>query len=409
MRRKPKRSDGRKTHQNLLKSAMQLFADYGYYGVSIPMIAHKAGVKNATFYQYFGDKEAIYQKILDDSFDKFQNLMAKVEGENSQQMIKSFVEKYFEFFTENRYCYKILHEAVYLRKTVFRKVEKTLNKILMKMIPNCDEEKAMVLRWFVTGPTRFVSIYKSLHSDYSVDEKLKDDLVDFAVSGLDADDHKLDDHVFQIDVKPLNIEVTSTRMKLLQAAEKLFGARGYRNTMISDIARLANVASGTFYVHFDSKEKILEELVLTTNRNMRITISTAIKRFPDRRDAEIAGFLAFLKFFMLHHNMYLIVRQAEFFNPAISKNYYEKILGSYLPPLEKAMREGQFRKFVPENIALALMGIGHFMGEDLVVQKYGNMHRLNDYLAFLSTLIFKGTFALLTHSDKERDSEKKQA
>ncbi|MEJ5230366.1 MAG: TetR/AcrR family transcriptional regulator [Pseudothermotoga sp.] len=409
MRRKPKRSDGKKTHENLLKSAMQLFAEYGYYGVSIPMIARQAGVKNATFYQYFSDKEAVYQKILDDSFDRFQELMAKVKGDSTQEIIRSFVERYFEFFTENRYCYKILHEAVYLRKVVFRKVEKTLSKVLTKMIPNCDEEKTMVLRWFITGPTRFVSIYKSLHGDYSVDEKMKNELVDFAVSGLDANDHKLDEHVFQIDVKPLNIEVTSTRMKLLQAAEKLFGSRGYRNTMISDIARLANVASGTFYVHFESKEKILEELVLTTNRNMRITISTAIKKFADRRDAEIAGFLAFLKFFMLHHNMYLIVRQAEFFNPEISRNYYEKILTSYLPPLHKAMADGQFRNFTPQNVALALMGIGHFMGEDLVVQKYGNMQSLNDYLSLLSTLIFKGTSALLTNSDKRRISEKKEA
>ncbi|MFN3284486.1 MAG: TetR/AcrR family transcriptional regulator, partial [Pseudothermotoga sp.] len=154
-----------------------------------------------------------------------------------------------------------------------------------------------------------------------------------------------------------------------------------------------------FYVHFKSKERILEELVMLTNKNMRITISTAIKKFSDRRDAEIAGFLAFLKFFMLHSNMYLIVRQAEFFNPVISRNYYEKIFNSYLPPLEKAMKDGQFKNFSPANLALALMGIGHFMGEDLVVQKYGNIQRVNSYLSNLSRLIFKGASAMLTNSD----------
>ncbi|MFN4189751.1 MAG: TetR/AcrR family transcriptional regulator [Pseudothermotoga sp.] len=399
MPRDPKRSDGKKTLNNLVNAANELFATYGYYGVSIPMIARKANVKNATFYQYFGDKESIYQKLLDHSFARFQSCMEKVGGNDVKQMIHSFVESYLDFFSKNRHCYKILHEAVYLRKDVFRKVEKTLNKILDKIFPKCDEEKRMILRWFVTGPVRFISIYKSLHSDYKIDEKIVNDLVEFAMTGLDADDHKLSEEVFETDVKPLKIEVTSTGMKLLQAAERLFGKHGYRNTMISDITRIAGVASGTFYVHFKSKEKILEELVMLTNKNMRITISTAIKKFSDRRDAEIAGFLAFLKFFMLHSNMYLIVRQAEFFNPVISRNYYEKIFNSYLPPLEKAMKDGQFKNFSPDNLALALMGIGHFMGEDLVVQKYGNIQRVNSYLSNLSRLIFKGASAMLTNSD----------
>ncbi|WP_041082454.1 TetR/AcrR family transcriptional regulator [Thermotoga profunda] len=399
MRRDPKRSDGKKTLKNLIGSANELFAAYGYYGVSVPMIARKASVKNATFYQYFNDKESIYQKLLEHSFGKFQSYMQKVNGTKLDQVVRSFVESYFEFFSNNQHCYKILHEAVYLRKFVFRKVEKTLNRILDKIAPKYDEEKKMVLRWFVTGPVRFISIYKSLHNDYSVDQKVVDDLVEFAMKGLDPNNHELSKDVFEIDVQPLKIEVTSTRMKLLQAAEKLFGTHGYRNTMISDITRIAGVASGTFYVHFDSKEKALEELVMSTNKNMRITIATAIKRFSDRRDAEIAGFLAFLKFFMLHSNMYLIVRQAEFFNPDISRIYYEKIFNSYLPPLKKAMKDGQFNAFSPENLALALMGIGHFMGEDLVVQKYGNIQNVNNYLSHLSLLIFKGIPTVLTDSD----------
>ncbi len=409
MRRDPRRSDGKKTLKNLMDVANELFATYGYYGVSIPMIAHKAGVKNATFYQYFSDKESIYQKLLDHSFERFQTRMQKVNGTDASQIVRSFIENYFDFFSNNRYCYKILHEAVYLRRGVFRKVEKTLNKVLDKIIPDCDEENKMVLRWFITGPVRFVSIYKSLQNDYSVDRKIVDDLVEFAMRGLDPNDHKLSKEVFETDLQPLKVEVTSTKMKLLQAAEKLFGTHGYRNTMISDITRIAGVASGTFYVHFESKEKILEELVMSTNKNMRITISTAIKKFSDRRDAEIAGFLAFLKFFMLHSNMYLIVRQAEFFNPAISRSYYQKIFSSYLPPLQKAMKDGQFKDFSPDNLALALMGIGHFMGEDLVVQKYGNTQRVNDYLSRLSDFIFKGISILLSSSDCTRNPEKKEA
>ncbi|MDI3495180.1 MAG: hypothetical protein PWQ72_1307 [Pseudothermotoga sp.] len=391
VRRQPKRSDGKKTLSNLLNSATRLFADRGYYGVSIPMIAREANVKNATFYQYFKDKESIYRKILEDSFNKFFNLMIKIDGRDTEEILESFLMNYLAFFSRNRQHYRILHEAVYLRKATFRRVEKTLNEVLHRFFPETlDKTKEMILRWFITGPIRFIAIYKSLHADYEVDRRTIDDLVEFLMKGFDPDAHELDRSVFYIDVKPLKIEVTSTRMKLLQAAEKLFGTRGYRNTMISDITRAANVASGTFYVHFKSKEEILEELVMTTNKNLRITLSTAIKRFHDRRDAEIAGFMAFLKFFMLHPEMYLIVRQAEFFNPSISRNYYEKIFNSYLSPLSEAIQSGQLKNYSPNNLALFLMGIGHFMGEDLVVQKHGNIQETTVYLQKLAPLLFKG-------------------
>ncbi|KUK21582.1 TetR/AcrR family transcriptional regulator, partial [Pseudothermotoga lettingae] len=130
MRRQPKRSDGKKTLSNLLNSATRLFADRGYYGVSIPMIAREANVKNATFYQYFKDKESIYRKILEDSFNKFFNLMIKIDGRDTEEILESFLMNYLAFFSRNRQHYRILHEAVYLRKATFRRVEKTLNEVL---------------------------------------------------------------------------------------------------------------------------------------------------------------------------------------------------------------------------------------------------------------------------------------
>ncbi len=45
-----------------------------------------------------------------------------------------------------------------------------------------------------------------------------------------------------------------SRRKLLAAARELFIERGYEATRPQDIARSAGVASGTFYLHFRSKE-----------------------------------------------------------------------------------------------------------------------------------------------------------
>jgi AcrR family transcriptional regulator len=46
-----------------------------------------------------------------------------------------------------------------------------------------------------------------------------------------------------------------TRRRLLEAARRLFAARGYHATRPQDIARAADVAIGTFYVHFADKRE----------------------------------------------------------------------------------------------------------------------------------------------------------
>lgn len=49
-----------------------------------------------------------------------------------------------------------------------------------------------------------------------------------------------------------------TRLQLLDAAVKVFAARGYEAGAIQEIAAVAGVANGTFYNYFPTKEAILE-------------------------------------------------------------------------------------------------------------------------------------------------------
>jgi len=53
----------------------------------------------------------------------------------------------------------------------------------------------------------------------------------------------------------------SRRVQILAAARKLFGAGGYDQTSISDIATAVGVADGAIYKHFTSKREILYEVI----------------------------------------------------------------------------------------------------------------------------------------------------
>ena len=47
-----------------------------------------------------------------------------------------------------------------------------------------------------------------------------------------------------------------TRDRLLKCAEKAFSRKGYYETQVSDIVKLAHVAKGTIYQYFKNKEEI---------------------------------------------------------------------------------------------------------------------------------------------------------
>ena len=51
-----------------------------------------------------------------------------------------------------------------------------------------------------------------------------------------------------------------SRNALLEAARRLFQAKGYANTKIADITKEAGKALGSFYTYFENKEAVLEQL-----------------------------------------------------------------------------------------------------------------------------------------------------
>jgi len=51
--------------------------------------------------------------------------------------------------------------------------------------------------------------------------------------------------------------VGNKRERIVTAAAKLFGDKGYHNTTTAEIAESAGVAAGTIYIYFSSKEELL--------------------------------------------------------------------------------------------------------------------------------------------------------
>lgn len=73
---------------DIVNAARSLFTDYGYKKVSMEEIAIKAGVTKKTIYNYFHDKEELFEYFIKEELEK----MAEVFEENLKEN-KSFSER----------------------------------------------------------------------------------------------------------------------------------------------------------------------------------------------------------------------------------------------------------------------------------------------------------------------------
>lgn len=153
-----------------------------------------------------------------------------------------------------------------------------------------------------------------------------------------------------------------TRRRLLEAAEEVFAALGYHEASIVKITEAAGVAQGTFYVYFEGKREIFDELVDDLNRRVRQAMSEAAAQGATRAEAERLGFRAFFRFTAEHPALYRVIRQAEFVSPGAMHRHYDRIAEGYVEGLQRAMRDGEIVEQDPEVAAWALMGIGELLG-----------------------------------------------
>jgi AcrR family transcriptional regulator len=155
-----------------------------------------------------------------------------------------------------------------------------------------------------------------------------------------------------------------TRRRLLDAAEKIFAELGYPTASIVKITEEAGCGLGTFYLYFEGKQEIFNEVVVDLNRRVRHAMTEAARaKAPEGRIAsERAGFRAFFRFTAEHPALYRIIRQAESASPEALRLHYSRIVDGYVAGLEQGQQAGEVHRMDPEVVAWALMGIGEIIG-----------------------------------------------
>ena len=152
--------------------------------------------------------------------------------------------------------------------------------------------------------------------------------------------------------------------RLLSAAEQLFGERSYRRTSVAGICARAGIATGSFYAHFRSKADIFAAVVRRINADLRAAMSAALAEAPDdQRSRERVAFGAFFDTLSRRPWIDRIVRESEFVDPGLFREYYERLARGYARGVRHAQLAGEVdARYDPEVIAYLYTGAGNFIG-----------------------------------------------
>lgn len=192
--------------------------------------------------------------------------------------------------------------------------------------------------------------------------------------------------------KPKTKRGRETLNNILSAAAQEIYEKGYHNAAINDITRRAGVASGTFYVYFESKDDLYKFLLLQCSHMIRKHLNQATKDCRTRREVEEVGLREWLKFVQKNQYMYHIIWESLYVDKQLFLDYYTTFSQAYMSGIDAAKERGEVDSEIDsEVLAWMLMGASNFLGLNwgLFKEHTGDLDKVvNSFMRILTGNIF---------------------
>ncbi len=357
--RKRRSSDGSAdTRQRLTDSAVALFSENWYEGISIAEICRHSGLSNGVFYCYFRSKEELIKSILEGFLDAVEKRLASITGETVTDRLRMFYELVLTSSREDSAYINIFREGEYR----YPEYEKRLKRSYMEAMKLIFRREVTIEEYiFLVGSLRFM-LRRPFFSETQI---TADDLIDAVSGGIYQDPGPWDPQCLNKTLGPAYEDAASadTKTRLLIAGRDLIGEKGYHAVNVYEICRSAGYAVGTFYINFESKEDFFAEVIQFLNRGLRGYISSNLDSGLSRFEQELQGWIIFLQYFTTHVQNYQIVREAEFVIRDAAREYYDTFEQGYVKNLRN------LRVANPVLAANFLTGIAHHLGIEYFFSK----------------------------------------
>lgn len=142
------------------------------------------------------------------------------------------------------------------------------------------------------------------------------------------------------------------REDLLQSALRVVGEVGYARASIAKIAEYAGVSTGTFYLHFTSKEEMYDLLLPWANTKLVQAVPLRLKpgeSYMAFEDRNIRGFFSYIT---KDKGFARVMLEAEVAAPKAWAEYTRVREAAYLEVMEAAWENGEFPSFRRDELPL---------------------------------------------------------
>lgn len=157
-----------------------------------------------------------------------------------------------------------------------------------------------------------------------------------------------------------------TRRALYQAASKVVGEHGYAGASISRITSLANVAQGTFYNYFKSRQDLFDKLLPTLGADLLDYIEARVDPALSGAEKEECRLRAWFAYQDENPEFLRILNEAEIFAPRAYWAHIDNIANGYLRSMKRARARGEIAALDDEAlhaIATILLAARTYLGQ----------------------------------------------
>jgi len=160
----PKKRNPKKTARDILDAATSEFAENGFGGARIDVIAERATSNKRMIYHYYGGKDDLFLAVMENSYAKIRRSESELNLENLPPIdaIRKLIQFTYNYFTENPDFISLLHsenlfDAVHLKKS--KKIIEMHSPLISKLDAVLTiGVKAGVFRDEVTAVDLYISI-----------------------------------------------------------------------------------------------------------------------------------------------------------------------------------------------------------------------------------------------------------
>lgn len=357
------------TPAKLREAALSLFSSRWFESVSVAEVCREAGVSNGVFYRYYRSKEDIVRALLDDFLEHLDETFRAPSGASVRERYRTFAQVVYNAGIEYADQVTVFREGQYR----FPEYEDRLRTIYVDSLEHVFDRPVNEAEYlYATSGLRFTST-RALYDNLPRRPEIVTDLV---LNGVFPDIRETVPLSVPAAFPEVPEEVpVDSRDRLIKSGMKLIGRRGYHGIGIADIVRETDLAVGTFYTYFASKEEFFSTIVDRIGERTRRYLSEQARTHTTRYEREAYGVWHFLSYFNRHPEFYSIVREAEFVAKPWVRRYYDAFEAGYLEQLSGGDLKTR------QIVANFLMGLSHYVGIEALLNR-----RIPDIPGFIAQL-----------------------